>query len=108
MNKIESQEQYRDLIQQDKLTVIKYEADWCPDCKNLDRFIGTIIEDNPDKQFFSLDVEQLPDIAEQNGVRGIPSLLVYQNGEKLAHLHSKYAKTPAQVSEYLRTLESQV
>ncbi|MGO4272524.1 hypothetical protein AB4Z22_22245 [Paenibacillus sp. TAF58] len=29
---------------------------------------------------------------------------LFKNGEKIAHLHSKLAKTPAQVREYLDTL----
>lgn len=108
MDKIESKDRYQNAIQSDGYTVIKYEADWCPDCKNMERFIGPIIEENPDKHFYALDVEQLPEIAEENEVRGIPSLLVYKNGEKIAHLHSKYAKTPGQIREYLNTLVSQV
>ncbi|WP_223067323.1 thioredoxin family protein [Paenibacillus caui] len=108
MEKIQSEEQYRNLIQDDGYTVIKYETNWCPDCKNLDRFIGPIIEENSDKRFYAMDAEQFQDIAEQNEVRGIPSLLVYKNGEKIAHLHSKYAKTPDQIREYLKTLVSQV
>ncbi|MNC80638.1 Thioredoxin-like protein YdbP [compost metagenome] len=65
-----------------------------------------IIEENADKRFFALDAEKFQPIADENQVRGIPSLLVFRNGEKIAHLHSKYAKTPAQISEYLTTLES--
>ncbi|ANS76666.1 thioredoxin [Paenibacillus yonginensis] len=108
MNRVATEEQYRDLINNDGYTVIKYDATWCPDCKNLDRFIGPIIEENPDKQFYALDVEQLENIAQENEVRGIPSLLVYKNGEKIAHLHSKFAKTPDQIRDYLKTLVSQV
>jgi len=32
---------------------------------------------------------------------GIPSLLVFQNGEKKAHLHSANAKSPEEVREFL-------
>ncbi|MDO7907896.1 thioredoxin family protein [Paenibacillus sp. JX-17] len=106
MERIQSEQQYQDAIQGDQLTVIKFDATWCPDCKTLDKFMGGIIEQNPDKQFLAMDAEQFQPLAEANQVRGIPSLLVFKNGEKIAHLHSKYAKTPSQVSEYLQTLES--
>ncbi|MDO3408499.1 thioredoxin family protein [Saccharibacillus sp. CPCC 101409] len=104
MDRIESKEQYNEQIGGEGLTVIKFDTNWCPDCKNLDRFIGGIIENNQDKQFFAMDAEKFQDIAESNEVRGIPSLLVFKNGEKIAHLHSKFAKTPAQVSEYLESV----
>ncbi|MNW25061.1 Thioredoxin-like protein YdbP [compost metagenome] len=106
MERITTQQQYEELIGRDVLTVIKFDASWCPDCKTLDKFMGGIIEQHPDKEFYALDAEQLLPVAEVNQVRGIPSLLVFKGGEKLAHLHSKYAKTPTQVSEYLETMES--
>lgn len=104
MEKITSVEQYRQIIQSERPTVIKYYATWCPDCKNLDRFIDDIIAEHRDKQWYSIDAEELQSVAEENDVRGIPSLLVYRNGEKIAHLHSKYAKTPEQVREYLASI----
>ncbi len=106
MEKITSEEQYRQVIASDQLTVIKYYTTWCPDCKNLDRFIGEIIEEHQDKRWYELDAEELQPIAEENDVRGIPSLLVYRSGEKVAHLHSKFAKTPEQVKEYLASIEA--
>ncbi|OAS21535.1 thioredoxin family protein [Paenibacillus oryzisoli] len=104
MDRIETKEQYQDLIAREIYTVLKFDTTWCPDCKNLDRFIGDIIEEQTDKDFYAIDAEKFQPIAEENDVRGIPSLLVYKNGEKIAHLHSKLAKTPAQVREYLDTL----
>ncbi|WP_334071424.1 thioredoxin family protein [Paenibacillus sp. A14] len=104
MEKIQSEEQYQQAIQSDKYTVIKFETNWCPDCKNLDRFIGDIVAEHADKDFYAMDAEQFQPIAEANEVRGIPSLLVFKNGEKVAHLHSKFAKTPGQVREYLAGL----
>ncbi|SET90916.1 thioredoxin family protein [Paenibacillus sp. NFR01] len=104
MERLQSQEQFGELTGRDRITVMKFDATWCPDCKNLDRFIGDIVAEHADKEFIAVDVEQFPEIAEANEVRGIPSLLVYRNGEKLAHLHSKFAKTPAQIREYLEAL----
>jgi hypothetical protein len=60
-----------------------------------------IIEENRDKDFYAIDVEQFQTVAEKNEVMGIPSLLVYKDGVNLGHLHSKYAITPVQVRLYL-------
>ena len=104
MERIQSTEQFQEKINTDSYTVMKFDADWCPDCKNLDRFIGDIVSEHSDKQFYAIDSEQFASLAEENEVRGIPSLLVYRNGQKLAHLHSKFAKTPSQIREYLDSL----
>lgn len=105
MDRVKTKEQFEELVGRDKYTVIKFDTTWCPDCKNLDRFIGDIVEEHGDKDFYAMDAEEFQPLAEANEVRGIPSLLVYRNGEKIAHLHSKYAKTPGQVKEYLNSLE---
>jgi thiol-disulfide isomerase/thioredoxin len=104
MDRIQTKEQYQDLIAKEKYTVLKFDTTWCPDCKNMDRFIGDIIEEQKDKNFYAIDAEKFQTLAEENDVRGIPSLLVFKNGEKIAHLHSKFAKTPEQVRNYLNTL----
>lgn len=104
MKKIESIEQYQELINRPTPTAIKYYTTWCPDCKNFDRFITDIVAERDDLEWVEMDAEQFQEIAESNEVRGIPSLLVYQKGEKIGHLHSKFAKTPNQVRDYLNEL----
>lgn len=104
MERITSADQYEKVINSDKQAIIKFDTTWCPDCRNLDRFIGDIIAQHSDKAWYAMDAEQFQDIAEANEVRGIPSLLAYSNGKKIAHLHSKFAKTPAQINEYLDQL----
>ncbi|NIK70257.1 thioredoxin family protein [Paenibacillus sp. BK720] len=104
MNRIDNQQQFQDEIAQDKYTIMKFDATWCPDCKNLDRFIGDIVSEHKDKSFFAVDSEQFDTLAEKYDVRGIPSLLVFRNGQKLDHLHSKFAKTPTQIRDYLNKL----
>ena len=45
--------------------------------------------------------DELEDVTTENDVMGIPSILIFQNGEKLAHLHSANAKSPEQVESFL-------
>jgi thiol-disulfide isomerase/thioredoxin len=103
MERILTEKRFQDLVNRDQYTVVKFDTTWCPDCKNMDRFIGDIIAENKDKDFYAIDAEQFQTVAEENEVLGIPSLLVYKNGAKLAHLHSRFAKTPAQMREYLES-----
>ncbi|MEH7344249.1 thioredoxin family protein [Bacillus sp. JJ1532] len=104
MKQVKSQQEYREQITNDELSVGIFTTTWCPDCKRLDMFINDIIEENPDKKWFTIDRDEFPEISEEQSVMGIPSLLVFKNGEKLAHLHSANAKTPEQVKEFLNNL----
>ena len=104
MKKVNSEQEYREQIKKDELSVGVFTTTWCPDCKRLDMFINDILEENTDKQWFTIDRDEFPEISEEQSVMGIPSLLVFKNGEKLAHLHSANAKTPEQVKEFLNNL----
>ena len=104
MKQIKAEQEYRDQVKQDELTVGSFTTTWCPDCKRLGMFIDEVIEENQDKQWFMIDRDEFPEIAEEQSVMGIPSLLVFKKGEKIAHLHSANAKTPEQVSEFLNNV----
>lgn len=104
MKQVQTEQEYRDQISKDALTIGVFTTTWCPDCKRLDMFIDEITEENQDKQWIKVDRDEFPEISEEQNVMGIPSLLVFKNGEKLAHLHSANAKTPDAVREFLKTI----
>ncbi|ASS89983.1 thioredoxin family protein [Aeribacillus pallidus] len=101
MKPIETAEQFEQVIQSNQETIIKFFADWCPDCKRMDMFIGDILEEYSQYEWYEINKDQFPDLAEKYQVMGIPSILIFKNNEKIAHLHSAYAKTPEEVKEFL-------
>lgn len=101
MKEITNAEQFNEIIAGENPVLVKFEADWCPDCKRMDMFIDPIEEKYDTYTWYEADRDVLPEIAEKYEVMGIPSLLIFQNGEKLAHLHSANAKSPQQVTDFL-------
>ncbi|MGV2442372.1 thioredoxin family protein [Bacillus atrophaeus] len=101
MKKITTKEQFNELIQSDKEIIIKFYADWCPDCTRMNMFIGDILEAYNQNDWYELNKDQLPELTETYQIRGIPSLLVFKIGEKTGHLHSANAKSPEEVTEFL-------
>ena len=102
MNSITTTEQFNDIISSDKEVIVKFTAGWCPDCTRMDMFIDPIIEEYKQYTWYEVNRDELPEIAEQYDVMGIPSLLIYQKNEKKAHLHSENAKSPDKVTEFLQ------
>ncbi|HEY4553302.1 MAG TPA: thioredoxin family protein, partial [Bacillaceae bacterium] len=105
MEPIKSKEQFNEIISGSSPVIVKFEADWCPDCKRMDMFIDDIVESNQQYTWYELDRDELPEIAETYEVMGIPSLLIFQDGKKIAHLHSANAKSPEQVNGFLESVK---
>ncbi len=104
MQSIKNKETFEEVISGAEPVIVKFHADWCPDCRRMDMFIDEIMEQFNGYTWYDINKDELPEIAEQNAVMGIPSLLVFQDGEKIAHLHSANAKTPEQVTDFLKSL----
>lgn len=100
MESIQTTENFNKIIQSDQPVIIKFEAGWCPDCKAMDLWIDPIIEKYNAYQWYSVNRDELEDVAANHDVMGIPSLLIFKNSEKLAHLHSANAKSPEQVETF--------
>ena len=101
MESIKTTEQFNDTVQNNQPVIVKFEAGWCPDCKAMDMWIDPITEKYNNYDWYVVDRDELEDVTTENDVMGIPSILIFQNGEKLAHLHSANAKSPEQVESFL-------
>lgn len=101
MESIKNMESFNEVIQSNEPVIVKFEAGWCPDCRAMDMWIDPIVEKYNQYEWYTVNRDELEDAATQYEVMGIPSLLIFQNGEKLHHLHSAHAKSPEQVESYL-------
>ncbi|WP_163528401.1 thioredoxin family protein [Halobacillus ihumii] len=102
MESIQTKENFQNLIEREQPVIVKFQADWCPDCRRMDLFINDIVNEFNDYKWYDVNRDELPEIAEKYEVMGIPSLLIFQDGKKTAHLHSADAKTPEEVEEFLQ------
>ncbi|KAE8330820.1 thioredoxin-like protein [Aspergillus sergii] len=85
---INSFEQFQNLINGDKPIVIDLWATWCGPC----RFISPIFEKMSDDArfgnvgFYKVDVDEQERIAQEVGVRAMPTFAVFYKGEKVDEL----------------------
>ncbi|MCF3944627.1 thioredoxin family protein [Oceanobacillus alkalisoli] len=101
MELIETQARFDEIIQSADPVIIKFFAGWCPDCRRFDMFSGQVMEAFSNYSWYEVNIDEIEGIAQKYEVMGIPSVLIFQNGEKLAHQHSAYTKTPEEVTEFL-------
>lgn len=57
--------------------VLKFGASWCGPCSSYNRILEDLNEEFP---IYAVDVEVMPETAQQFGVRGIPTTVYLEDG----------------------------
>jgi thiol-disulfide isomerase/thioredoxin len=106
MQKIRSEEEYEKVIQTGT-SVIKFYADWCPDCRRIDPFMPEVEEKYKDKiTMYEVNRDELMDLSQKLDVFGIPSFIAYKDGKELIRFVSKLGKTHEEIEHFLdRTVQ---
>lgn len=77
-------QKFQELIGSERPVLIDFFATWCQPCKVQSSVLNSVKENIGEKaRIVKIDVDQYPQIAAQVGVRGVPTLAVYKNGELL-------------------------
>ncbi|GAA0354366.1 thioredoxin family protein [Bacillus horti] len=101
MQQIKSVDEFKSITGGSQTAVIKFYTTWCPDCTRLDQYIDEIVEQHQDKNWYTMDRDEFPEIGESEAVLGIPSLLVYKEGLKIGHLRAD-RKSQEEIEEFLQ------
>ena len=96
-----SGETFDSALREHKDLIVNFSAGWCPDCRRIRDAYAGFPERFPETAFALVDTEASQDLAERFHVRGIPSLLVFRQGELVDRLYSRDAKTVGQVEAFV-------
>lgn len=67
--------------------LVDFGADWCPPCKMIAPFVDGIAQTYESQlRVGTLDADEYPDIVQRYGVMGLPTLVLFQNGEPVKHI----------------------
>jgi thioredoxin len=81
--------------EEDKIIVLKFHASWCGPCKvlapKLDKLEAKYAEQNV--EFYAIDTEIERDLAEEYGIRSLPTCIVMTMDEVQGYFHGSNADT---------------
>jgi thioredoxin 1 len=70
------------VLKTDKPIIVDFWAEWCGPCRMVGPIVAEIGEDFKDRALVGkLDVDTNPEIAARFGIRNIPTILFFKNGE---------------------------
>ena len=77
---LENAAEYQQFMADHDVVLVDFYADWCGPCK----MIEPIVEDlaaNTDATVLKVDIDTHQGLASQMGIRGVPTMYLYANGE---------------------------
>ncbi|GMQ96848.1 MAG: thioredoxin TrxA [Gammaproteobacteria bacterium] len=71
----------QEVLQSDRAVLVDYWAEWCGPCKMITPILEEIAEEYADKlKIAKLNIDENPGTPPKYGIRGIPTLILFVNG----------------------------
>ena len=71
-----------EVIKSDTPVLVDFWAEWCGPCKAIAPILDELAKDHTGKlKIAKVNVDENQELAGEHGIRSIPTLLIYQNGE---------------------------
>ena len=84
----------QEVLKSESLTLVDFWAEWCGPCKMIGPALEEISEEMKNEiRITKLNIDENPSTPDKYGVRGIPTLLLFKNGEVVAEKIGALSKT---------------
>ena len=90
----------QEVLNSDKPVLLKFWAPWCGPCKMMAPVVDEVADEKAeDIKVVSVNVDDAPESASEQGVRGVPTVMLFKSGAKVASLVG--AQSKSQLTQFL-------
>ena len=78
---VESDDHLEELLGEHEIVLVDFHAEWCGPCKMLEPTVEEIAAET-DATVLKVDIDDLRTVAQEAGVRSVPTLAFYESGQE--------------------------
>ncbi|CAL3968344.1 unnamed protein product [Diplocarpon coronariae] len=86
VHNLASKAEFAAALKDHKIVVLDAFATWCGPCKLIAPQVVKFSDEFPNAHFTKLDVDEVPDVAQELGIRAMPTFIVFKDGEKFKEI----------------------
>ncbi|EDN92671.1 hypothetical protein SS1G_08534 [Sclerotinia sclerotiorum 1980 UF-70] len=86
VHNIASASDFKTALTDNSVVIVDAFATWCGPCKAIAPKVAQLSEDYPAAHFVKIDVDELPEVAQELGVRAMPTFLIFKGSEKIGEV----------------------
>ena len=91
--KIVQKDEFENIINESKPTIVDFFATWCGPCKMLSPILEKVEEDSKGEfNIVKIDVDESYDVEKKYGIMSVPTMIIFKDGdeqEKIVGLRQK-------------------
>lgn len=101
MKKLTSTQAFYEAVEENKLCIIYFYTIWCPDCFMMRPALPRLEKEYKNITFYSFNRDKDIHLARHLEIYGIPSFLIFNNGDEIGRYVDKKRKSFIEVKTFI-------